>query len=155
MHRALALLVPLAVACTGGSPDGDDPCGPGASPTLALGLGETSFTPIESGADARLVRGPQGGVHLALAVDVTFLDPSEVVEAVITGTLNGAPAARSEPWVQLRCNPATSTLQGFDLRLIFDALPGDLGGQTTDVVVTLTDAGDREVSASATYMLVD
>jgi len=143
--------------CSGAETDlpTEDPCQGGDTPTLTVGTGDSAYESTTAGQALDLVRGAQGGVHLTLAVDATYLNPEERLEATLTGLIGGQPVGLSEPFVSLRCNPDTNTLQAWGLRLIYDEQPDLLDGQATDVTVELTDVDGRVATGSTNFLIND
>lgn len=150
MPRLFLLLavVPFA-GCKG--PGGG--CEPSQSPTVSVGVGETAYEPHQDGDAARLIAGPQGGYHITLAVEATGFDIDEDLVGDFNGTVAGALVGQSDPFVFLRCNNQTSTQQAWDLRLVYDDIPANLDGQTTEVTMTLQDSTGRSASGTTTFVI--
>ena len=150
------------LACTG-TPAGDDtaaeasPCEAGDNPTLTIGTGEYSYEEMAPGTELELIHGPQGGYHVILAVEATYLDASSRWTAKLVGTLDGVEAAHTWPYVDARCNESRGTLQGWNLFLIFDEgwAPEDIHDRDAEVDVTVTDAAGTPVSASTSIHIWD
>lgn len=157
MRRCAGLL--LLVGCADGDPadTGDAPavagCDPGAEPTLVLGTGDVAFEPVID--HVELVHGPQGGYHVYLGFEATHLDTSEFALAFVEGTIGGEVVARTQPYLDLRCNPETGTQQSWGTLLIYPLTPAELDGQETVITATVTDVTDREVSATLTTTIDD
>ena len=151
----------LLIACTGepagDTASGDSPCEPGDSPTLTIGTGEYSYEEMASGTELELIHGPQGGYHVILAVEATYLDASSLWTAQLVGSLDGAESAHTWPYIDARCNEARGTLQGWNLFLIFDEgiAPEDIHDRDAEVDVTVTDAAGTSVSASTSVHIWD
>jgi len=142
----------LAVA-VGGCPS---PCQPGPNPTLAIGTGETSFLALDPTAPTfEIVHGPQGGYHVLVGLEATALDRSDLLGAVLKGTIDSVVMGETQPWIKLRCNGQTETEQSWNNRLIWDAQPEDLDGRTAHIEATLTDPRGKSVSASVDALLYD
>jgi hypothetical protein len=84
--------------------DPNDPCKPGGLPSLEIGQGETAFAPLEPGSTLELIHGPQGGVHVLVALHAEHIDASEELTAVLYGYLDGEPVGASFPYLNMRCN---------------------------------------------------
>ena len=130
-----------------------DPCRPGGTPTLEIGLGRDTYFPAEDGDDGLLVYGPQGGQHVDLAISATHLDPSSTASSTIEGRLNGTVVAAGAPWFDLTCEQDTQRAWG--LRMLLEVPPEQVDGQTIEVDVTVRDAKGTEVSAQRTLHIVD
>ncbi len=148
------LLLLSLIACSG-SPAGSGGCDPSDEPTVTIGTGESEYEPHESGDTAELVRGPQGGVHITLAVETTGFAIEEDLNASFEGEIDGVLVGQSFPFVFLRCNQAEDTQQAWGLRLIYDDDPENLDDQLTDVSVELTDADGRTATAQTTFVIDD
>jgi hypothetical protein len=135
--------------------DPNDPCKPGGLPSLEIGQGETAFAPLESGGSLELVHGPQGGVHVLVALHAEHIDASEELTAVLRGYLDGEPVGASYPYVNMRCNEAEGGLQSWNILLIWDAAPEQLHLQTVHIEAELTDASGTVVSACKDAIIHD
>lgn len=127
----IALL--LLVAC-------DNPCKAGSTPTMALGEGAETYGPLADGDTLDLVFGQQGGYHLELAVETTYLEADDLLAGFLTGTLDGEVVASGQPWFQLDCDATTDTQKATGLRLILEVEPEDVHDQTLDVVAEIGDS---------------
>ncbi len=143
---ALALLL----GCSG-----DDACPTSDIPTVTIGTGETRFEPHLEGDPVELIHGPQGGVHLTLALEATGFSTRNDLVASFQGRIGGELIAEATPFVFLRCNRETGTQQAWDLRLIYDADPADLDDQLTEVSVMLSDEDGRQATATTTMRIDD
>lgn len=135
---------------------GNDPCEPGDTPTLEIGKGDLSFTPMsENEGEIDLVHGPQGGFHVVIALRATFLDTSESAIGHLTGTLNGEVIADEYPYLVFRCNGPEGAEESWGALLVYDATPEELNGQETTINATVTDSGGREISATTNAFIID
>ena len=73
----------------------------------------------------------------------------------MSGTIAGQELASSKPWLDFRCNVETGTLDALGTNLIYDAQPVDLDGQTTEVLISITDASGTAVEATTTLLIED
>jgi hypothetical protein len=159
--RFLLSIALLLTGCTGDGSDGTDkkkgdPCEPGDEPTLEVGTGEVEFLSLaETDHTFDLVHGSQGGFHVLIGLQATYLDASNLFSATVTGTIGGEVKAVSEPWIQMRCNGPEGALQSWGTYLIYAAQPEDLHMQATHIEVTLTDIAGTTVTASADATIFD
>jgi len=65
-----ALAVVVLVACGGTPIEGP--------PSIEVGTGQFDFEPVKEGQEVPIVRGPQGGDHVWLAVRIRNLDPRQL-----------------------------------------------------------------------------
>jgi hypothetical protein len=135
--------------------DPNDPCAPGGLPSLEIGQGGTAYAPLESGGTLELVHGPQGGVHVLVALQAEHIDASEELTAVLRGYVNGEQLGASYPYLDMRCNQAEGGLQSWNLLLIWDAAPEDLHLQTVHIEAEITDASGAVVSACKDAIIHD
>jgi len=157
MKHLLPSLV-LIAACQdkAGDTGTGDPCKAGPHPTVTIGHGETEFLNLEGAAtEVELIHGPQGGFHTNIALEATYLADTVAWETHLEGTIDGELVGETRPYADMRCNHATSTLQGFGLLLIWDAEAADLHGQTATVHATVTDSDGTVVEADAQYVIHD
>ena len=148
----LAVCIPFAAGC----PTPAD-CRPNDAPTLEIGWGEEEFVPFEGEEPTALViHGEQlNGYHVPIALNATGLYSRNLVGSDMKGWLDGELHSDVSPWVQLRCNPHTGTLQSWNNRLAWDIGPPDLDGRLAHIEVTLVDIEGRTASAEADVRLVD
>jgi len=131
-------------------------CQPGGEPELTIGTGVMEYEPLDPEDPAFLVvHGPQGGYHATIGLEAVYLDASDLMGAEMHGIIDGEELATASPWLQMRCNPHTQTLQTWNLLLIWDATPDFLAGKTTHIDVQVTDASMTTVSASVDARLYD
>lgn len=102
-----------------------------------------------------LVHGPQGGFHVYIGLEATHLDTSDYALGLLEGTIGGEVVARAQPYLDLRCNPATGTQQSWGTLLIYPLQPPELDGQETTITATVTDVAGVEVSATLTTVIED
>lgn len=148
----------LLLACSGGSGSdtgSEESCESNTETSLEIGSGASSYEPLDSGAAIMLVHGAQGGYHIEIGLRATGIDASDLIAADFTGEIGGVQLAQSKPWLQFRCNPATSTWDAWGTTLIYDSTPEELNGQSTDVHVTLTDVSGVDLSADLTLTIED
>ncbi len=138
----------LVVACEEVHEPGS-PCAAGDDPTLTIGVGETSYEPVPDNTEIPLVFGPQGGWHVTMAIEATYLDISEPWTAELTGTIDGALVANTVPWVDGRCNEARGTTQGWNLQLIFSEDWEDVIDRDMEVHASVIDALGTKVTDDA------
>lgn len=143
------------VAETDVAEDPDDPCRPGGEPALEIGTGETAYASLDDGAILELYHGPQGGVHVLVALQAEHIDASEELDAVLRGYVGGEPLGASFPYLNMRCNKAEGGLQSWNLFLIWDAAPEQLHLQTVHIEAEITDAAGVVVSASKDAVIHD
>lgn len=167
-NRVLLLVGVLAsfLACTtepgagddeigGETDDPDDPCRPDGEPSLEIGQGELAFGPLEDGGTLELVHGPQGGVHVLVALHAEHIDASEQLTAVLRGHVGGEQLGASYPYLNMRCNETDGGLQSWNIFLLWDALPEQLHLQTVHIEAEITDASGLVVSASKDAIIYD
>jgi hypothetical protein len=128
-----------------------DPCGPGAAPSLTIGVGETDFAPLDA-ADPSwpLVYGPQGGWHIPVAIQATGLDASQIVTVDMSGTIDGVRLARVDgAWNQLRCDPDAGALEAWNLILEFTEVDTScpLDDERVHVEVAVEDVRGERITA--------
>ncbi|MCO4744502.1 MAG: hypothetical protein KC912_06935 [Proteobacteria bacterium] len=146
------LFLALLLGCP--TPDG---CRVSDTPTAELGHGENGFESIPDDGEVAFVFGSQGGYHLPLAVDATGLSSDELVVGEFVGTVDGTEVARSQPWLNFRCNPETGTQQAWNILLLFDfeVDPTTLVGQTMVIDGSLRDERQIEVPVDAEVVIAD
>ncbi len=135
----------VAPGCTPG-----EGCEPGdGDPTLELGKGVTEYEPMDAG-DGRLevIHGPQGGYHVEIGFEATYLDASADWTIALTGEAGDA-SASSTPFVTMQCNRQTGTLQSWGHLLIWDREGPELDGRAATITATATDAAGTEATATA------
>lgn len=138
------------------TPSNTDPCEPGDAPTLEIGKGELSYTPMESDDGLiELVHGPQGGFHLALSLQATFLDDSGPAVGHITGSIDGEILADISPYLNFRCDGPQGVEVAWGALLVYDAQPTDLDGKETIITATVTDAAGTTLTATTTAIIFD
>jgi len=134
-----------------------DPCLAGDAPTLAIGVGETTYEPFEAGSEVALIFGPQGGYHVVLALAGQYLDPEPVWTVTMTGSIDGERWGQTVPYAQPRCDAEAGLLIAWNLLLIWDEVedpdPYPLDGQTLDIEVSALDMSGTTVSADTTMVL--
>ena len=141
------LLALLISACTGEEPAPGEPCEAGGDATLTIGTGELAFAELDpSDPVLELVHGPQGGYHVLIGLEATFLDASDYWEGQFRGYIGEVELATSFPILDMRCNGG-EVLQSWGTFLIYEAEPEDLDGQLTRVEVDIVDASGQVVSA--------
>lgn len=152
-------LVLVLLAC--GAPSGDsaadgDGCDEAPEPTLHIGTGELSYQALEGDGDPiELVHGPQGGFHVVLALEAVGADASDEWVADMRGYLDDAERAHAAPYVAMRCNPQTDTLQAWGFLLVWDAEPEELDGQLVHIEVDTEDSRGVPLSAAAEFTIED
>jgi hypothetical protein len=150
--RLALIAVPLGCAACPTSKT----CLPGGEPELTIGTGIMQYEALDPEDPAFLtVHGPQGGYHATIGLEAIYLDASDLMGAYMTGVIDGEELAVSSPWLQMRCNPHTETLQTWNLLLIWDAQPDFLAGKMAHIEVEVTDASMTTVSASVDARLYD
>ncbi|MBA2320187.1 MAG: hypothetical protein H0V89_03440 [Deltaproteobacteria bacterium] len=149
----VAVLAGCGATKDGGTGAGASGCEPGSGPTVTIGTGERGFEPMPD--EVELVHGPQGGYHVVVAFDAQLLDASEVVFGVVDGTIDGEVVATSEPYLDMRCNPDTGTLQASGVLLIYPLTPEALADQPTRITATLTDSFGGVATGSVETTIVD
>ena len=127
---------------------------PESMPSLELGWGAARFEALDDSA-LQLVRGSQGGIHLDLAVRARFLDGASPWAGRLTGHLDGAMAAQSEPSLRMRCNPVEDSLDAWAVRLVWDVEPEDLHGREVDLQAEVTDSSGVSLSVEVSDVLVE
>jgi len=135
-------------------PDPADPCTPGPAPALEIGEGASAYTPFEDGATLELVHGPQGGVHVLLALHAEDIDASVELEGELRGYVNGVQLGASYPFLNMRCKKDEG-MEVWNLYLIWDAAPEDLHLQTVHIEAEIVDAQGVMVSASKDAIIHD
>jgi hypothetical protein len=163
-HRSILVLLALCLGCTTepasdelGDETGDpnDPCRPGGQPSLTIGQGETAFLPLDDGGTLELIHGPQGGVHVLVALHAEHIDASEELTAVLRGYIGGEPLGASFPYLNMRCNQVEGGLQSWNLFLIWDATPEQLHLQPVHIEAEITDASGVVVSSCKDAIIHD
>lgn len=144
------MLLATLLACTG-----DSACPTSDTPTVTIGTGFNAFESHTDGDPVELIHGPQGGVHVTLALEATGFDTRDELTATFTGRVGGEQLAESTPFVFLRCNNATSTQQVWDLRVVYDADPATIDDQLSEVTVVLSDDDGSEATATTTLVIDD
>lgn len=101
----MVLLWFLACAASEAEDSADESrCEPGPQPTLEIGTGELSFSPLpSSGGRLELVQGPQGGIHAIVAFRARWLDSSAPVVTRIVSEVDGEILADVVPYLSFRC----------------------------------------------------
>lgn len=145
----------LADDDTNAEPDPEDPCLGGGEPSLEIGQGDTAFARCEADPTLELVHGPQGGVHVVVALHAVNIDASEELEGVLRGYVDGVQLGASFPYLNMRCNGAEGGLQSWNILLIWDAEPEQLHLQTIHIEAEITDASGTLVSASKDAIIHD
>ena len=143
------LFVTLAVAGAGTGCVPED-CRPGDSPTLTIGTGVDAFVALPEPPTLDLIYGPQGGVHVDIALRATQLDATDLWTVDLRGLVNGVVRGDVRPQVEARCTVEAEALDVVGLRLVWhdDVTPADLM-EPVDVLVELTDSAGWVISASA------
>ena len=152
------VLLLALLGCSGEGEDADpdlDPCLPGEDADILLGIGEFAFEEIGEEAVVELVRGPQGGYHVALAIEARFLDPSTTWDLSLLGEVEGELLGETHPYLAMRCNTGAGALQGWGALLIFDAQPEDLHEKWVDVSAEVIDASGTSLSTETSLFIVD
>ncbi len=139
------------------SSEDEDPCTPGAHPTLRVGFGGLEYQDLDPSGDdlAELIHGPQGGYHINMALAATGLDSSTPWAIELEGTIDGQPIGDTRPLATMRCNRAEDELQAWGLLLIWDAVPADLHDRMTEVTATVVDSAGTSLSATGTVRIWD
>jgi hypothetical protein len=122
-------------------------------PTLEIGLGLDGFAPLAEGGAFPLIHGPQGGYHLEIGLRATHLDVSSLVTGRLEGTIDGERLASASPWLDFRCEG--EALESWGTRLIYESTPAALDGQTTEIVVEVTDVAGNTVGAEGSFVIED
>ena len=133
--------------------DSDDPCEPGAPPTLEIGTGTFSFSPL--GEEIELEDGPQGGYHLILSFRATFLDDTAPSVGHLVGAVDGLPLADAVHYLNFRCQPEDGAEEAWGSLLSYDADPQDLVNRETTISVEITDARGTVATATTVVTIVD
>jgi hypothetical protein len=126
--RLAAVMVAAVVALAACGRDGAPP------PSLRMGTGETRFEALANGQEVTLIRGPQGGVHMWLALKVDGLNPAKVWLDV--ETRYGAQVRQSRAIQKLDAVDGQATLVGWPAIMDESAF---VDGDTVSVHVLLTD----------------
>ena len=101
-----------------------------------------------------IVRGPQQGYHTVIALEATHFDHRELMLGNFEGYIGGVLMGQGRPWLAMRCNPKTNTLQTWNGLLFWDAEPEDLHGQEARIEVEVTDVAAKRASAFIDVTLV-
>ena len=144
-HLLSALVLSLISGCT------EDPCKPSAHDSLEIGEGRDDFSPLGSPASMTLVYGPQGGVHVEVALLSRGLDASETWRVEIDGYQAGESLATSAETLQRpTCRQDGSGAEVTGQRLIFkdEVRPSDLEAPI-DIVARVTDSLDNVATGTA------
>ena len=151
-----SLLALLGCSNPGEGPEpGADPCQPGEDADILLGIGEFAFEALSEDAQVELVHGPQGGYHVALALEARFLDPSTTWSVSLLGEVDGEILGETYPYLAMRCNTGEGALQGWGALLIFDAQPEDLHEKWVDVSAEVIDASGTTLATETSLFIVD
>ena len=153
MRRSRSLLLLAVLPFLGGCPPED--CLPGEDPTLRLGTGERGFEPLGDPPVFEIVHGPQGGWHAVIALEAARIDASELLLGSFRATIDEEEVGHSQPWIRMRCNHETGTLQSWDGLLIFGPPPEELHGQTALVEVSVRDGQGVTVTDEVEALLHD
>jgi hypothetical protein len=149
----------LLLACATDEPWGDTAAASGCEaaedPSLSIGKGELSYVDMSEGDTIELVHGPQGGFHVVVALEASHLDSSDTWQAELRGFLAAELRATSTPYVEMRCNPDTGTLQAWGFLLIWDALPEDLDRQVVRIEADVVDAAGTSISSATDVIICD
>jgi hypothetical protein len=131
-----------------------DRCAPDDDPVVEIGWGEEAFEPLDAD-DPRMeiIHGDQDGYHVPIALDGTGLDRSELLGSHLQGWIDGVLRGDTQPWVRMRCNPDTRTLQSWNSRLIWTLGPEELDGKLAHITVLVRDVEGREATAEADVTL--
>lgn len=156
MNRAWWLVLATISVALMGCPRAET-CLPGDEPTLEIGTGENRYTSLDDVDDVLdIVHGPQGGYHVVIALEASYLDASDLMLGQLTGTIGGEEKASSAPWIQMRCNPNRDMLQSWNHLLIWDVEdPAEIDGERATISATVTDSLGATVSAEAEADLYD
>ena len=71
------------------------------------------------------------------------------------GTIGGEIVARTQPYLDFRCNPDTDTQQTWGTLLIYPLTPEELDGQETVITATVTDIAGTEIAATLETTIED
>ena len=170
MVRRVAWMCGMALAVSACGPDDTDKKGGKDAPddmceasakhaaleigtSFVDGMSVTEFVPVGEGEAMTLVHGAQGGFHVEVALRGQHLDASEVIPGEIRGWVNGEMLANVAPWFLFNCTDGGQDSWG--TLLIFRAQPEDLHQQDVDIEIDLTDVSGAEVTAAATFRIVD
>jgi len=122
-------------------------------PTLELGKGVTTYLAMDAeGGGLEVINGPQGGYHVEVGFEGTYLDASADWTVQLTGSAGDATAG-STPFVTMRCNEQKGTLQSWGHQLVWNRDGDALDGRTATIDATATDAAGTEVSATVSVEL--
>lgn len=130
-----------------------DPCAPGANPTLEIGLGRDAYEPVSDGDVAPVVQGPQGGYHIELAIETTYMNEKDPGSATATGRIDGELVAAGQPWFQVECDGDVQHATG--MRLFVEAVPEDIFGLSLLVEMIAEDSRGKRAEASKTLTVGD
>lgn len=152
----LLLLLACANSDDSSSATSASGCSPGPNPSLSLGKGELSYAAMDAdGGTIELVHGPQGGFHTVIALESVDTDASAQWTVQITGYLADVERAATTPYVDMRCNNQTGTLQAWGFLLIWDAQPEELDGQTVHIEADGADAAGTALHDEADVVIED
>jgi hypothetical protein len=148
MRSALALVVALA-ACTPVIDPGDAEFTDAGPVTLALGTGETAFTPIHDGDTLYLARGCQGLQHVWTSLRATGIAPRGVhvslaFERVSDGAMVSAPFDLAITFTP----DATGAYADLSGLMLVVPVPSDALSMPLVMTGTITDRANRTASAS-------
>ena len=154
--RVFPLMLALLVAPLSACPPDPAGCEPSEDdPTLEIGKGETEYEAMDAGdGTIEVINGPQGGYHVEVGFEATGLDAADRWAVVLSGDADGFEAS-SSPFVTMRCNNATATLQSWGHLLIWDLDlesedGSDLDGLIADIHASATDASGTVIEADIT-----
>ena len=138
------------------SPSGE-PCEPGTEPWLEIGKGERSFSLMSAeDGELELVRGPQGGVHAAVAFRARLLDDSAPVVTRIVAEADGQILADVSPYLSFRCVGPDGMQEAWGAILVFStADPDSLDGRQITLTATVTDVANSVAHATVHATLVN
>lgn len=140
------MMVLMLLAC-------GDPCSAGPNPTLELGLGRDTYQAVSDGDVAPVVQGPQGGYHIDLAVETTYLNDKDPASAAVSGRIEGELVAQGQPWFQVECDGDVQHATG--MRLFVEAIPEDIAGLSMLVEIIAEDSRGKRADASKTLTVGD
>ena len=129
-------------------------CNADGEPALEIGHGYEEFLPLDSG-PARLIHGPQGGIHITIGLRSAGLDVAEFGDVHMYGESEGEVVADHPQGAVLECLDDLGVAEAIWLSMVLTAEPADVHGKIIDMEVSILDGVGTMISAQASTMIWD